>query len=312
MNGCGTGITGKLTVLVVLCLAGVCLLSGYEPPLKEVMPWKKDNYTVFFKVFDPGLNGWQEGSQTCLHAVNELTHREGIITWLCGSNKVFYCVYDPTRGAWQKLSQNNIGKVSRLEVHGGVVSYVVGGHTVHFSTYDPQKGEWKASSKSHDRTVLKLVSTGGAVAWKSDGKAVSFTIYDPVAGEWKTGSDFNSEKVSNLSISKGTVSWLLETQGQVIRGYNHRDHAWGESPTLPSALVYVYVDTSVSPLFVWLTDMSIGATRWETDLGDETVRFERSLYYKYKEMDAYTIKRTVSGPGGEDTMTAHVGSERSQ
>ncbi|MDI6784792.1 MAG: PKD domain-containing protein, partial [bacterium] len=60
------------------------------------------------------------------------------------------------------------------------------------------------------------------------------------------------------------------------------------------------------PLWVWFTDMSIGATSWSWNFGDGGSSGERSTYHIYNSYGVFTVTQSVSGPGGSHSATATI------
>ena len=75
-------------------------------PLQNVQAGKTisgSTTTVWYKVFDPVLNEWKEGSHSYSGYSISFTNTDGVVAWLAsksGSYKVGYAVYDPAREKW--------------------------------------------------------------------------------------------------------------------------------------------------------------------------------------------------------------------
>jgi PKD repeat protein len=78
----------------------------------------------------------------------------------------------------------------------------------------------------------------------------------------------------------------------------------------------VYVDTDLQadftadvtsgpvPLSVNFTDQSTGdITSWSWDFGDGATSTEQNPSHTYTDLETYTVRLTVTGPGGSDTNT---------
>jgi len=57
---------------------------------------------------------------------------------------------------------------------------------------------------------------------------------------------------------------------------------------------------------IHFTDLSTGATHWTWDFGDGSTSNQQNPTHQYKQLGKYTVKLTVSGPGGSDSKSSQI------
>ena len=247
-------------------------------------------------------------------------------------------VYDPARRTWlehRRRYESNLccpWTVTGPTIAGGVVTWQAAGSGVisalrcemAFATYDPARGAWVGETREYHGTagsywvVTNRTSSAGLVAWARynvgqialDHKEVNVATYDPGAAAWMAGSFYyeshlnNAWSVANLAISNQAVRWTAANLGGTnleAHGYDATARNWGATVTTPRAAFVASTNTGFTPLGVWFTDMSLGATNWNWVFGDGTNSTTRSPYHVFNEPGAFTVTQTVAGPGGRDT-----------
>lgn len=77
-------------------------------------------------------------------------------------------------------------------------------------------------------------------------------------------------------------------------------HTLGGGPAGPTAAFTATPTTGAAPLGVGFRDESTGATTWSWDFGDGGTSTVQNPYHVYSNPGNYTVKLTVTGPGGSD------------
>lgn len=252
--------------------------------------------------------------------------------------EVTLVVYDPARGTWplhRRRYESSLccpWTVTGPTISGGVVTWQAAGsglasafqQEMGYATYDPTRGVWAAGTRRYSGTsgnywaITNRTTASGLVAWARhnvgafslDNKEVNVATYDPGVATWMTDAFFyeshlnNSWSVTNLSIASQAVRWTAGNRdgtNQVSHGYDSISRSWAGTVTTPRAAFVASTDAGFTPLGVWFTDMSLGATNWSWSFGDGTNSTTRSPYHVFSEPGAYTVTQTVVGPAGRDT-----------
>ncbi len=277
---------------------------AYSPPLQDVQTWVDATNHVHYKVFDPKLGSWQEGS-TSGYGSN-LTTDEGIVTWIGNSNSVWYTVYDPNQGLW--YTGSNTGYGSLLTCMSGIVVWLSSNNNVWYTSYDPQRESWHTGNTAGYGS--NLTTSSGVITWLSSSNVVYYTVYDPVRGVWATGS--TSGYSSGLTITVATVFWIDNLGHAQTRGFNCGTGTWNDDATQSFAYFIFSPALGNTPLWVWFTDMSVGATSWTWAFGDGQISTDRSTSHIYLIQGVYSVMQNVTGPGGNtywrDTVIVQSGS----
>lgn len=255
-------------------------------------------------------------------------------------------VYDPARRAWrehQRRYESSIccpWAVTGPTVAAGVVTWQAEGsgvasafqREIACATYDPARGAWVAETARYTGTsgdywvITNRTSAAGLVAWARHNvgqialadKEVNVTTFDPFAAAWMTASFYykshlnNPWSVTNLAISNQAVRWTAfdgGTTNSEVHGYNADLRNWAATVTTPRAAFVASTNAGFTPLGVWFTDMSLGATNWNWSFGDGTNSTTRSQYHVFTEPGAYAVTQVVVGPGGRDTNQVVVVAE---
>jgi hypothetical protein len=162
---------------------------AFWPPLRDVQASKTTSgstTTISYKVFDPVLDEWKEGSKSYSGYSISLTNTDGVVAWLAsksGDYSVGYAVYDPAKGKWMEG---------------------VSGYDSYTRSY-PEAPELGTQSQSY--TVSQLQNDDGAVCWlvrsirtdtgisenSSRGWYVVYATYDPEVGIWQVHSSWHSD-----------------------------------------------------------------------------------------------------------------------
>jgi PKD repeat protein len=307
---------------------------AFWPPLQDAQVWTTQagsQTTVHYKIFDPKLDSWQESSWVTSNSVFSITSQNGIVAWGCYSGSpssgyiysIIYCVYDPAAEAWKVGSwSQQVNSVYGFVVQGAVVAwgyywgspasgYIYG---VNYCIYDPAAGVWKMSGWSQSaNSVYNLVVQDGVVAWgyywgsPSSGYTfgVNYCVYDPAAGAWNMGSWSNSQSVSGVTIQNATVYWSAGGYNYT-RGYDYNTLSWYDGLTLPCAYFVAAPTSGNPPLWVWFTDMSIGAVNWGWTFGDGGTSIERSSFHTYSTYATFTVVQSVSGAAGSHSASCII------
>jgi len=190
----------KIAVFVLFLWVTTSAFASWAP-LQDVEAGKEtigSTTTIWYKVFDPVLNEWKEGSQSYNGYSIELTNTDGVVAWLAsksGNYRIGYAVYDPGRGQWiedsrsySSFSQPEAGysvshSVSQLRNDDGVICWL------DRSTYNYDWGSLKS--------------------WN-----VIYTIYEPELGVWQLSSSGHSE-MDEESFSESYSNFQLKTKDGV-------------------------------------------------------------------------------------------------
>jgi len=319
-------------IWLVVVMAGWAVPAlAYQPPVNLDGSYQNGNM-YYFWAKDPQLDQWFT-DQTDPTAVNtDFASDDGnyIIAWIAtklGKQNVFMVTYDPYRKTIARTGLGPYDAVSGLTVQDGVVSFVsVEGtqRTLRFSTYDPGpllEGTFKHGSAAVDQNSL-MVNQHGVVAWtKYDDVHMSWlfyaSVYDPrvwlnpplpLFGKWVTAvnSPGSYVVINSLTVnSHGTV--VAATPTLVYLGYDPDLYQWYGGETKGLSNFVVRPSSGHRPLWVWVTDMSIGATLWAYDFGDKTaVVSNRSGYHIYKQGGNFQLVQGIASLGGLTTSTQTI------
>ena len=324
-------------VIPILCLflmGQPCF--GFWPPVQNVAAWATTSdgqaTIVHFKALDPKTGNWSEDSWSSWSTADNIVGpnvSDGVVYWNTWNDPntkagVYFAVYDPVRGYWKLDSwtlDNALGvEFYSLSSQAGVVSWNICSTFYHAfylgcGTYDPVGGFWNhdiESSMSGDFGIP--VVKDGVVAWwdennifPSSQPRVRYKIYDPTRGYWRSESWESStmEGKGSITISNATVTWSYGSE-QLIRGYDHNSGAWYSGSTIPFSYFVASPTSGNPPLWVWFTDMSIGATSWGWNFGDGGTSGDRSTWHNYTTPGTFTVTQSVSGPAGSDSSNTTV------
>jgi len=183
----------------------------------------------------------------------------------------------------------------------------VDGNYVYYQVYDPERGRLCTDHSSVYAYSSNLTNIDGVVAWvDSPYGNVNFTVYDPERGRWCTDHSSVYAYSSGLSVTNGTVTWIDLNHNHQTRGYDPSSGSWYSGPTKPLAYFSASTISGNPPLWVWFTDMSIGATSWSWIFGDGSSSGERSTYHIYNSYGAFTATQSVSGPAGNQSKSVTI------
>jgi hypothetical protein len=334
------------TAAALGCLVALWTLpaAAYYPPLQATATWGNGvSYDVYDpKLQKQQVGGHIYGGAF----VADCQQDHGVIAWIVetvpmpgatASYFVNFCVYDPAKAKFMEESQGPYKSVSLLTVKDGVVAYVVpstnfpGWDLAKYATYDPTVGWMKSSLESASSKITTILNNDGMVVFLLQDpngptscnyaiNGITFDIYDPKLAKWATTYYFyefisvvgiTNPHISNATLFyeayKDTCSNPTKYSGMV--GYRpdyqdpYKGDPWSLSlPTTPLPWFWAQPD----PLWVWFTDMSIGATIWIWDFGDEGSSFERSTYHVYPHAGRFTVILDINGGAGGVTITTPV------
>ena len=270
--------------------------------------------------------------------VVSLQQQNGVIAWVHRSGTVYYvtcCVYDPVLGTanpgiytpFQEDTRGPFTSVSQLQVADGVVAFVAGiapsggdptGHfEFRYTTYDPAKQAWQMRSWS-DAGIhnLAIATKDGVVVfiYEASGNYWLWAdIYDPIQGQWGFGGaqGFNSPNpFLALTINNATVNFYTVISGVDVWdtfGYITGQGWYMGSITPPRAYFVARPTSGPASLWVWFTDMSIGASTWNWNFGDGNSSTSRSPYHHYDNKGTYVASQSVNAGASHYESTINVG-----
>jgi hypothetical protein len=272
--------------------------EAYWPPLTTVLADIQGGNTVRCRVFDPQLNQDVDGYQTVNNPRN-LQVQDGIVTWVSDLDVsrcfFWFSVYDPGRKAWITSSFNWIWTVDQVTVSDGVVmatgkynEFTPSRWYVFMATYDPAIGAWRSRYDYYDGPgPAKLQSKCGIVAYaveRPSDMQVIFTTYDPQIQEWVLSGEIvhngTLSDLLDLVVQDATVSITL-TGGNLSYRYHWQYNGWEKNPAAEYPLAYFVAQRR--GLWLWLTDMSLGAQSWLWGIQTSSIIYysmARSLYRK--------------------------------
>jgi hypothetical protein len=246
---------------------------------------------------------------------------QNIVAWIGSKNNaytVFMATYEPYRNLIEQQTLGPYEFVAGLTANDGVVSFIStqGAQvTFYFATYDPRYytlpggatiGGFKNGNAALDANS-QTVNQHGVVAWTKNsstfGKTFYAAVYDPSAGpffgDWvkSTIEPGPYSGIGGLSVNQyGTV--VATTPGEVLLGYQPATRHWGNAETKGLSYVVCLPMSGPRPLYVWNTDMSIGATNWAYDFGDGQVSLYRSDLHIYRRKGNHTLTQAIIASDG--------------
>jgi hypothetical protein len=300
-------------VMVMVCWAAPAL--AYQPPI-SLIGSNQDGNTIYLRAWDPQLHQLIGDKSDPTYANTDFSYDPELYTiaWI-GTKALLHSVHMATYDAYRKTVQiGTLGpydSVSDLTVQDGVVSFISmegSQRTFRFMTYDPGIfGGFRDGSALLGPTSL-VVNQHGVVAWaKYDAGYMTWefhgAVYDPRVthfpllqnGEWikDTVLPVTFLLINSLSVNLyGTV--VAASPNDVFLGYDPDTFQWYEGQT--KGLSHSVSLPQVGPrwLWVWITDMSIGATLWNYDFGDGNTTDSRSAYHVYQRTGEYNLTQQVA------------------
>lgn len=136
--------------------------------------------------------------------------------------------------------------------------------------------------------------------------------------------DYELKNSGNAAVIADNEYWGEPTTTELLNGvdnltkiYDSKDspnigqiviHTWRDAPQYckesPAADFDVDLRSGPAPLTVHYADKSIGSiTSWLWDFGDSEISGEQNPMHTYANSGKYTVKLTVTGPGGSDSET---------
>jgi hypothetical protein len=261
------------------------------------------------------------------NAFVDLKQQNGVIAWVLHSGADYYvtcCTYDPALHP-TGLTLNQQGpftSVTQLQVVDGVVAYVVGiaGHSEpRYATYDPARQAWQVYGQNWYLSGMQLQSImtkDGVVVyqyyWPGMPTPYAFDcwMYDPWLGVWGgSGMDNWDPFFLGPTINNATVNYAVKIPGTGDSLYGafyflmgpdkgwYLDQVINTPPTTttpPQAYLVAQPTSGPAPLWVWCTDMSLGATSWSWNFGDGDNTPSRSTYHTYYSMGIYHANHFAS------------------
>jgi hypothetical protein len=295
---------------------------AFWPPCRQVTVWKtgtSPNQTVHYKVYDPKKDAYVEESWSNPQAqVYDVNFPHGVVYWAASVSShgaIYSRVYDPGRSSWRAddwiaidyfagTPESEAGLIAWLANGGSGVSKCV------LRTYDPGPGAWQGGeliSSYPNIAYTYLITHDGVVAWAlrtfaSPSSIITthllFAVYDPSRAAWRTSAahiDMNaSDPWSSPLIDQGTVVF-----GDYRFGYDTASGTWSAgADTQPLSWFVAQPTVGKAPLWVWLTDMSIGGTAWSHSwtFGDGGTSADRSPTHTYANKGKFTVTQQVVAP----------------
>ncbi len=316
--------------------------SAYYPPLQAWVVVEPLKVGVTYKVDDPKRGHVEYSAKYWENTVVDCKQDNGVMAWIFYNPGGYYfvitCVYDPDQGGFIEDAQGSFASVpSQLTVKDGVVAYVVpsknypGHQAAIYATYDPLRGWMKSSYEAwYNSSNISLLTKDGLVVFTSQWDAdpsqthILFDIYDPKLGQWAEGfvgpydHSFTQPGVHSLHIDNATLYFtttVTDIFGQTtsidwVAGYRPDYqmpflNPWSYSyPTRPMAYFVAQPKIGTKPMWVWFTDMSIGATTWNWNFDDnKPPSTNRSPYHTFDSSGTFWVSQQVTGPNGSNTYT---------
>lgn len=296
----------SLGVCLIGCILAFALIVplqtslAYQAPLQDVTAWAEGN-TVHFRVYDPALGVWQEGTwpdSGTLRAAPKVV--EGVVTWEVGGTwgVSYFSSYDPLRQSWITGSAAGPG----CTVLSGIVygSYFI-------ATYDPSSGQWEKifNDEMHFYRARAGVIIGSFDVGDGFLGRVLY-IYDPNLHGWIAHSiGMSVDSLADID-EYGTIT--ISGIEHATHGYDPYNQNWYQGPTLPLAS-FAAPEWSNGPTYI--TDMSIGGGGSLVEFSDGTSNNQRSQLHFFAAEGTYTITMTVTNPNGTHSTARTVRVERS-
>jgi len=322
-----------ISTLGCLLTLGAAPASAYYSPLPATATVAGNSVTR--SVYDPKL-GKPVDNNTNYQGVVDLKQDHGVIAWVYQIGQDYYvtcCVYDPGAATFKEDTQGPYQKIYQLQVKDGVVAYVAtisgGGDQFGYATYDPAKGAWQNRSylpSESNVSNLTVETQDGVVVFsyysKSSGNTYSYLradIYDSAVGNWYSAVSVGVPEViftdnvlaqtCKYDITNSTINNTITTSSGTkypkTWGYDPSKNVWYNGPTIPLARFVAQPYTSDAPsLWVWFTDMSIAATKWDWDFGDNSTSPDRSPHHTYTSAGVFLAKQSINN--GASTYTKAI------
>ena len=102
--------------------------------------------------------------------------------------------------------------------------------------------------------------------------------------------------IDNATISYGWENLPTGVKYPEKKGYNYMTGTWHSGLTNPMAYFVAQPSSGPSSLWVWFTDMSIGAEKVNWSFGDDDKDNQRSTYHKYARQGTYTAIQEIKVP----------------
>jgi hypothetical protein len=196
--------------MLFLCVLVTTNAFGSWAPLQDVQAGKEtvdSTTTVWYKVYDPVLERWMEGSESYSSSYRiELTNIDGVVAWIARKSSgnrvdayIGYAVYNPIRGRWsedikiyQKDFEYSYYEVGQLKNNDGIVCWHVkftytnmDAHImnserqcINYAVYDPEEAIWKDDRTMYTVEYNELFSTSqlitqeDVIAWIATRKKI--------------------------------------------------------------------------------------------------------------------------------------------
>ena len=268
---------------------------------------------IVMAVYDPARGIWQvfksEAASDATHWVwfSDLTTRGGVVavfmndTTLATPNypycdfnlTILYFTYDPVAGAWQE------------------------GHDF------PYAQPLDCNNPYPDITTHLLVQDGVVAYWVQPlkpGLAYGYGIFDPSRNAWKTETAKTGTNVTGMTGAIIDATCFFQFTGTTKffpewAGYDYTDGTWHSGTVTPLTLPQwtkvlsrfaAQPISGTAPLWVWFTDLSIGANKWAWKFGDGGTSSDRSPYHVYNQAGFYVAGQTATGNHGSNQSTQKI------
>jgi PKD repeat protein len=186
-----------------------------------------------------------------------------------------------------------------------------------YTTYDPAKQAWQMRSwydpGFHDLEIVTKDSVVVFLYQASGAYWIWADIYDPMKGTWGFGGaqGFNSPNPFwAVTINNATVNFYTVISGVAVGdtfGY-FTGQGWYMGNITPPRAYFVARPTSgPASLWVWFTDMSIGASTWNWNFGDGNSSTSRSPYHHYDNKGTYAASQSINAGASHYESTINVG-----
>jgi hypothetical protein len=311
----------RFVIAMLSIILAVMVMVGWGVPAKAYQPpigmtgTSIDGNMIYLWAWDPQLLAWIGDQSDGTYANTNFSYDAAyyMIAWIgtkSGVQRVFMATYDPYRKKIQRGVMGPYDSVTNLTVQDGVISFIAmegGARVFRFATYDPRLSieTFKSGSAVLDQNSL-VANQHGVVGWTKynpNSQTWGFlgAVYEPRAGQspnlgnWilASTSPGGYGAISSLIINAaGTI--VAATPGDVFLGYDPDLVQWYSGQTHGLAYFASNPSSGSPPLWVWITDLSIGALNWHYNFGDGNTSNNRSDYHVYQKTGEFVLAQTIA------------------